>query len=697
MTPPRYSTNSAKIVTLRACAAGLAMAAVVNVWITYSEYIVHASRMNISQFPLALFALFVALVVGNAALGALWPGAALERGELLLVLSMGCVAAVVPTAGVAGFLMGVVASPYYFASPENKWDEVMLPYMPSWIAPTNDGNVMTWFFEGLPPGETVPWEVWVVPLGWWLLFTAALAFVCACLMVILRKQWIEHERLVFPLLAPVLDMTQTGGRRGPAFLRNRTFWLGFSLPFVIIAWNVICNFNTQLPRIPVAGRYLTILRDFPRVDTRINFFTLGFAYFANVDVLFSIWFFHIVYILQRGLMTRFGYTMPGRDSFCSMDAVSSWEGFGALTFMVLWGLWMARGHLAAVVRKALGAADAADDSDEMLSYRTAVFGLVLGTAYIVLWLHQAGMDWRVLCLYVFGTFVICVGMARVVSQVGLLYVREPLSAQVFSMYVVGSMSIAPKSMTALAMSFSLITLGRGLFLPSLAKVTKLTDAVMALIERDAALAGELLVRARTASIGPGKPLLDLPKAIRRMGPRRLIHWLLELSQSEVFRSKLLHNLMKEQYLHNFAVACASSYLFRVQGLDTKKGFLCGLLHDIGHHAVLSGLAALGRTEAELLTPAGVRQAMTMHHGAEVARYHDRPDRAKLFKPVVNAVAVANAADKIKAADVRERTAMLMRVKLCYNIGLGKPEIRELARVVEKARTERYLNALVNQR
>jgi len=243
--------------------------------------------------------------------------------------------------------------------------------------------------------------------------------------------------------------------------------------------------------------------------------------------------------------------------------------------------------------------------------------------------------------------------------------------------------------------------------------TKLTDAVMALIERDAALAGELLVRARTASIGPGKPLLDLPKAIRRMGPRRLIHWLLELSQSEVFRSKLLHNLMKEQYLHNFAVACASSYLFRVQGLDTKKGFLCGLLHDIGHHAVLSGLAALGRTEAELLTPAGVRQAMTMHHGqigamvcgiwklpklfAEVARYHDRPDRAKLFKPVVNAVAVANAADKIKAADVRERTAMLMRVKLCYNIGLGKPEIRELARVVEKARTERYLNALVNQR
>ena len=243
--------------------------------------------------------------------------------------------------------------------------------------------------------------------------------------------------------------------------------------------------------------------------------------------------------------------------------------------------------------------------------------------------------------------------------------------------------------------------------------TKLTDSVMALIERDAALAGELLVRARTASIGPGKPLLDLPKAIRRMGPRRLIHWLLELSQGEVFRSNLLHDLMKEQYRHNFAVACASAHLFQVLRLDSKKGFLCGLLHDIGHHAILSGLATLGRTQSELLTPNGVRQAMMMHHGqigamvigmwklpklfAEVARYHDHPERAKLFKPVVNAVAVANAADKVKADNVQERTEMLMRFRLCYNIGLGKPEIHELAKVVEKARNERYLLSLVNQK
>ena len=472
-----HQRHDSRIVSVRSPLTGLLLSVLVNVWITYSEYVSHSSRMNLSQFPLALFAAFVAVVVGNGVIRAIRSSAALEQGELLLVLSMGTVAAVIPTCGIAGFLMGVVASPYYFASPENRWGEMILPYLPSWIAPTDADNVMTHFFEGLPVGREIPWEPWVVPMIWWLLLTAAVAFVCACVMVILRKQWIEHERLVFPLLAPVLDMTQSTKRPLPAFLRSRVFWYGFAVSFGITAWNVLCYFSDQMPRIPVSGHYLRVLRDFPRIDTRINFFTLGFAYFANLDVLFSIWFFHLCYVVQRGVMNRVGYTMPGRDSFCSMDAVSSWEGFGALVFLVLWSLWMARKHIAGVFVRAIASDRGADDSDEMFSYRTAVWGAVLGTLYIVAWLHHAGMDARVVALYVFATFVICVGMARIVSQVGLLYVREPLSAPVFSMYVVGSVSIAPRSMTALAMSFSLIALGRGLFLPSLAQVTKLSDAV----------------------------------------------------------------------------------------------------------------------------------------------------------------------------------------------------------------------------
>ncbi len=199
---------------IRAVVLGAFFVVLVSVWATYSEFIVRASRLNMSNFALALFVPFVlcALIV-NPVLKAKKPEWAFGRSDLLVALTMGLASAVIPAAdGLPGYLLGILAAPFYFATPENGWAPYLHNHIRPWMAPSEDGRAMTWFFEGLPPGQTVPWGAWVLPLFWWLSFIGAAACVSICLAVLLRRQWVDHERLVYPLANVVVDLVWFPGQ-----------------------------------------------------------------------------------------------------------------------------------------------------------------------------------------------------------------------------------------------------------------------------------------------------------------------------------------------------------------------------------------------------------------------------------------------------------------------------------------------------
>ena len=62
-----------------------------------------------------------------------------------------------------------------------------------------------------------------MPLFWWLSFIFTLFFVCFCIMVILRKQWVERERLSYPLMAVPQILVTDADRGLPAILRSKLF------------------------------------------------------------------------------------------------------------------------------------------------------------------------------------------------------------------------------------------------------------------------------------------------------------------------------------------------------------------------------------------------------------------------------------------------------------------------------------------
>ncbi len=449
-TRPRY---------LRALLVGTGVTVLVNWLEIYSSYSLHSSRLNFGYLPMCTLIPFVGLIlIVNPMLRAFNARWGFRPDELLIIFVMALIAAIFPGLGLGSFLIGIIAAPYYYASPENHWAEYLQPYIPSWIAPTDTDSVRA-LFEGLRPGEHVAIDAWFAPALWWFMFIAALFTASLCGLVMLRKQWVVRERLAYPLAEMPLELIRSSdeGAWFPSFVRDRLFWMGFTVPMFIVLWNAVTYFYPEFPAIPIMRGYprLQIARAFPPLFTRVNFFVMSFAFLTSLDVLFSIWFFHLLTIAQIGVYNRIGYTIGGADVWCGYNAATGWQSFGAFTFMVLWGLWMARDHLRDVWKKALNAAHPVDDSDELIPYRPAVVGFVLASAFMMVWLHAAGMEFKAILLFLFGLMVLYLGITKIVAQCGLVYFRGPMTIQSATMHILGTATLAPSTMTALALSFGI--------------------------------------------------------------------------------------------------------------------------------------------------------------------------------------------------------------------------------------------------
>lgn len=470
-------------VTLRAVVLGIGIVVFINLWVTHAETVVKTSRLNLSVFQITLLAVFIALIsVVNPLLKAANRRYVFAPSELLAVVAIGIVGCVVPTSGITGFLIGVISTPFYFATPENGWAEFYHPHLNSWVVPT-DRDAVRAFYEGLLPGRSIPWRVWVAPLAWWGSLVVAVFAVSASLMVILRKQWVEYEKLAYPIAAVPIEMSQDAlsARVLPGFMRGPMFWIAAAVPFVIFVWHSLSWAYPLLPSIGILphGGYFRFTRYSPGMYIQpMQFLTIGFAYFANTQVLFSVWFFFLLHVVEGGVFNRLGYQIErSTDSFSADPPTEAWQCFGALACLVLWRLWVARRHLRDVFRKACDENYPIDDQEEILSYRAAVLILGAGLIYALFWLLCIGMDATTALIFMAGVAIIYIGIARVVSEAGVVYSGATVTPQAFVMDLRGTHAISGGGLTALALSYSLIDYMRGLFTPGLAQSIKLGDLI----------------------------------------------------------------------------------------------------------------------------------------------------------------------------------------------------------------------------
>jgi len=428
--------------TWRAFLAGSLGALAIGVGTQYGVMMIHGSYMAIDFSTAgAIFLFFVLVAIINVILGKLRGNFALTSPELKTVYIMMTVACAIPTMGLTAQILPIITSPFYYALPENSWAEVLQPHIKPWLVPQGQREIK-YFYEGAPAWESgVPWGIWLKPLLIWGIFLITLYFVMICITVILRKQWIDRERLVFPLAQLPLEMVK-GGDNSPMkpFLKNGVMWIGFGIPFLFGSMKGLHHYFPAVPSMELAHS-TPIFRQSMGLHFRLSFPMIGFFYLVHLDAAFSLWFFNLLSLIVRGVMHLFGITM--RESlgiYGTPSPIFAHQGMGAMITLVLAGMWIGRGHLKDVVKKAFTGDSKIDDSDEILSYRAAFWGTIVGLIVMAVWLNMSGIPLIVVPLFLFGAMLLFVGLTRVVSESGM---AEAVASTISSSFVVSGIGTAP--------------------------------------------------------------------------------------------------------------------------------------------------------------------------------------------------------------------------------------------------------------
>ena len=449
----------------------------INIGAPYSLYQLHSSQWAISYLPLSVVFFSFILVLLNLGVRRLSRGLALGRTELIVVFVMALVGASIPTWGTASYLISVISAPFsHNATPENQWAEYLHPHLQNWLVP-KDERALRWFYLGLPAGESIPWGAWAGPVAWWTAFLFALFLFCHCVVVAFRRQWVQHERLSFALMEVPLHMVEEPepGRHVPRFLRDWLFWIGFGVPTFLVLWNAISYWRPAFPTIPTNWGMVSVGAGFPSFALHINFALVGFTFFIHREVAFSIWFFVMLSMIEEGLLNNAGFTIAGREVYTLGMPAIGWQSFGAMVVMVASMTWMARRHLASILRGAFAKRPPPESDDEMMSYRALLVCAVLSLAFIVYFLRRSGLDYPVLAVFFAVAMVLYLGITRIVVEGGLLFIRGPLIAQTFTNYALGSDAVGPANAVSLGMHYSWQHELKGYFMVAAAHGAKLSE------------------------------------------------------------------------------------------------------------------------------------------------------------------------------------------------------------------------------
>ena len=418
-------------ITPRAWIIALLLIPLLIFWLEYTEIVASGPDLAAMSMPMAvLFALLVLIGI-NLGIKKLWPTRALTQAELMFIYTMNTAAIYIGGIGMMQFLTPALVGWRHFATHENKWEN-WHRFIPTWAVP--DPAVIADYYAGKSSLFTSAHLLgWAVPIAVWTGFIFTLLFCFYCIATLMRRQWVDRERLIFPIVLIPLEITRDGG--STPLWTNRLLWMGVGLPVILesmaaIHFTLLPTFP-YIPIKPEAGLQIeTNITSSPWNAigyTTMAFYPLviGLTYLLSLDVSFSCWFFYLFTKLQNVGSTAFGFRDPGAGPTLAHMPYIAEQGVGAFVGLALYSLWLARPHLAETWRKAFRGDASIDDSDEPMTYRGAYLGLFASSLLLVGFGMVLGLSLGVSLIFWILLLLLALTFSRIRAEAGLPWGQAP--------------------------------------------------------------------------------------------------------------------------------------------------------------------------------------------------------------------------------------------------------------------------------
>ncbi|MEK7400112.1 MAG: DUF6785 family protein [Candidatus Poribacteria bacterium] len=370
------------------------------------------STVSLIYPVIIILTLFVFL---NLSLKKWLPKFSFSQGELLTLYTMASLAIAIAGHDVMQVLAPILGHAFWFATPENEWESLFFRYLPQWLV-VDDMKILRGLYEGQSSIYNLHYiKIWLTPVFWWSMFLFALFVVMIGMNTLIRKQWMENEKLSYPIIQLPLAMTKDGGNL--SFFRNKMLWIGISIGAFVNLINGLHAFIPSIPELPIRtveiGHYFTEKPLSAIGWTPVCFFpfVIGLAYFMPLDLAFSCWFFYLFWKLEYILGDSLGLRSLPEFPYIKPQCSAAYLAIAVLA------IWSGRKHISYVFRSLFNRSFS-DDINEPMRHRSAVLCIIAGIIFLGFFCLKAGMSLWVFVLFFIFYFLLVFALARLRAELG---------------------------------------------------------------------------------------------------------------------------------------------------------------------------------------------------------------------------------------------------------------------------------------